>query len=358
MHATTSDLHVVETRPLVPPELLHRELPLSDRAAATVQQARSAVQAILHGRDQRLLVIVGPCSVHDVEAAKEYAGFITAARERHRAELEVVMRVYFEKPRTTVGWKGLINDPHLDGSYDINTGLRRARGLLLHLAELGLPAASELLDPVVPQYIADLISWTAIGARTTESQTHREMASGLSMPIGFKNGTDGSASTAINAMEAAAKPHHFLGISQQGNAAIVSTTGNPDGHLVLRGGKGGPNYGPEAVAAAAAQLAAEGLPARLMVDCSHGNSNKDYRRQGEVLRQVAEQVVGGSLHVMGVMLESHLVEGSQKIPADLSQLTYGQSITDACIALDTTLALLDELAGAVRTARQQHLVTA
>jgi 3-deoxy-7-phosphoheptulonate synthase len=257
-----------------------------------------------------------------------------------------------------VGWKGLINDPHLDGSYDINTGLRRARGLLLHLAELGLPAATELLDPVVPQYIADLISWTAIGARTTESQTHREMASGLSMPIGFKNGTDGSASTAINAMEAAAKPHHFLGISQQGNAAIVSTTGNPDGHLVLRGGKGGPNYGPEAVAAAAAQLAAEGLPARLMVDCSHGNSNKDYRRQGEVLRQVAEQVAGGSLNVMGVMLESHLVEGSQKIPADLSQLTYGQSITDACIALDTTLALLDELAVAVRRARQGHLVTA
>jgi 3-deoxy-7-phosphoheptulonate synthase len=312
----------------------------------------------LHAGDQRLLVIVGPCSVHDVAAAQEYATAIAAAHHRFKADLEVVMRVYFEKPRTTVGWKGLINDPHLDGSYDINTGLRRARGLLLHLAELGLPAATELLDPVVPQYIADLISWTAIGARTTESQTHREMASGLSMPIGFKNGTDGSASTAINAMEAAAKPHHFLGISQQGNAAIVSTTGNPDGHLVLRGGKGGPNYGPEAVAAAAAQLAAEGLPARLMVDCSHGNSNKDYRRQGEVLRQVAEQVAGGSLHVMGVMLESHLVEGSQKIPTDLSQLTYGQSITDACIALDTTLALLDELAGAVRRSRQQHLVTA
>ena len=227
----------------------------------------------------------------------------------------------------------------------------------MHLAELGLPAATELLDPVVPQYIADLISWTAIGARTTESQTHREMASGLSMPIGFKIGTAGSASTAINAMEAAAKPHHFLGISQQGNAAIVSTTGNPDDCLVLRGGKGGPSYGPEAVAAAA-QLAAEGLPARLMVDCSHGNSNKDYRRQGEVLRQVAGQVAGGSLHVMGVMLESHLVEGSQKIPTDLSQLTYGQSIIDACIALDTTLALLDELVVAGRKARQGHLVTA
>ena len=354
----TSDLHVVETRPLVAPAILHADLPLSDRAAETVRSTSQRIQRLLRGEDPRLLVIVGPCSVHDVAAAEEYADALAQLRHRHQERLEVVMRVYFEKPRTTVGWKGLINDPHLDGSYDINTGLRRARTLLLHLAERGLPAATELLDPVVPQYIADLISWTAIGARTTESQTHREMASGLSMPIGFKNGTDGSASTAINAMEAAAKPHHFLGISQQGHAAIVSTTGNPDGHLVLRGGKGGPNYNPEAVGAAAAQLAAEGLPARLMVDCSHGNSNKDYRRQGEVLRQVAEQVAGGSLHVMGVMLESHLVEGSQKIPADLSQLTYGQSITDACIALDTTLALLDELAGAVRMARQQHLVTA
>jgi 3-deoxy-7-phosphoheptulonate synthase len=353
----TSDLHIVETRPLVPPAVLHAELPITETAARTVQCARERIKAILHAGDQRLLVIVGPCSVHDVAAAQEYATAIAEAHHRFKDDLEVVMRVYFEKPRTTVGWKGLINDPHLDGSYDINTGLRRARGLLLHLAELGLPAATELLDPVVPQYIADLISWTAIGARTTESQTHREMASGLSMPIGFKIGTAGSASTAINAMEAAAKPHHFLGISQQGNAAIVSTTGNPDDCLVLRGGKGGPSYGPEAVAAAA-QLAAEGLPARLMVDCSHGNSNKDYRRQGEVLRQVAGQVAGGSLHVMGVMLESHLVEGSQKIPTDLSQLTYGQSIIDACIALDTTLALLDELVVAGRKARQGHLVTA
>ena len=355
MHATTSDLHVVETRPLVPPAVLHRDLPLSDRAARTVQQARQAIQAILHGRDQRLLVIVGPCSVHDVAAAQEYAAFIAEARERLRAELEVVMRVYFEKPRTTVGWKGLINDPHLDGSYDINTGLRRARGLLVHVAEMGLPAATELLDPVVPQYIADLISWTAIGARTTESQTHREMASGLSMPIGFKNGTDGSVGTAINAVEAASRPHHFLGINENGHAAIVSTTGNPDGHLVLRGGKGGPNYEAETVEKAAAQLAKDGLPARLMVDCSHGNSNKDYRLQGSVLQALAEQVRGGSVHVMGVMLESHLVAGNQKIPTDLSQLTYGQSITDACIDLPTTLELLEELAGAVRAAREHHL---
>ncbi|MFN6337827.1 MAG: 3-deoxy-7-phosphoheptulonate synthase [Cyanobacteriota bacterium] len=351
----TSDLHIVDTRPLVPPEALHREMPITERAASTVQRARERIKAILHAGDHRLLVIVGPCSVHDVKAAEDYAAAIAQAHRQHRDHLEVVMRVYFEKPRTTVGWKGLINDPHLDGSYDINTGLRRARGLLLHLAEMGLPAATELLDPVVPQYIADLISWTAIGARTTESQTHREMASGLSMPIGFKNGTDGSATTAINAMEAAAKPHHFLGISQQGNAAIVSTTGNPDGHLVLRGGKGGPNYQREAVEAAAAQLSREGLPARLMVDCSHGNSNKDYRRQADVLRDVALQVRGGSVHVMGLMLESHLVAGQQKIPADLSQLTYGQSITDACIDLATTLDLLEELAAAVRDAREREL---
>ncbi|MFN6133400.1 MAG: 3-deoxy-7-phosphoheptulonate synthase [Synechococcaceae cyanobacterium] len=355
---TTSDLHIVDTRPLVPPEALHRELPISASAARTVQMARERIKAILHAGDHRLLVIVGPCSVHDVEAAKDYATAIAKAQRQHRDQLEVVMRVYFEKPRTTVGWKGLINDPHLDGSYDINTGLRRARGLLLHLAELELPVATELLDPVVPQYIADLISWTAIGARTTESQTHREMASGLSMPIGFKNGTDGSVSTAINAMEAAARPHHFLGISQQGQAAIVSTTGNPDGHLVLRGGKTGPNFHAESVEEAARRLAAEGLPARLMVDCSHGNSNKDYRRQGEVLRSVADQLRGGSTAVMGVMLESHLVAGNQKIPSDLSQLTYGQSITDACIDLATTLELLEELAAAVREVGERRLVPA
>ncbi len=346
---TTSDLHIVETRPLVPPRMLHRDLPMGERSAVTVQQSRERIKDILHGRDLRLLVIVGPCSVHDVEAAKEYAEAIAQLRLRHAAELEVVMRVYFEKPRTTVGWKGLINDPHLDGSYDINTGLRRARELLLHLTERGLPAATELLDPIVPQYIADLISWTAIGARTTESQTHREMASGLSMPIGFKNGTDGSVGTAIHAMQAAARPHHFLGINKDGGASIVSTTGNPDGHVVLRGGKGGTNYHPQAIEEVAAALQRDRLPERVMVDCSHGNSNKDYRLQSEVLRHVAEQVRGGSRQVMGVMLESHLVAGNQKIPADLSQLTYGQSITDACIDLATTEALLDELAAAVRT---------
>ena len=343
----TSDLHVVETRPLVAPVILQSDMPLTERAALTVRNTRARIKRILAGEDRRLLVIVGPCSVHDLGAAEEYAGALVQIRERLQASLEIVMRVYFEKPRTTVGWKGLINDPHLDGSYDINTGLRRARNLLLQFAERGLPAATELLDPVVPQYIADLISWTAIGARTTESQTHREMASGLSMPIGYKNGTDGSLTVAINAMEAASRPHHFLGINRQGHAAIVSTTGNPDGHLVLRGGGSGTNYHPEAISAAENQLQAAGLPHRVMVDCSHGNSNKDYRRQGEVLEAVAAQVKQGGSAVMGVMLESHLVAGSQKIPADLSQLTYGQSITDACIDLDTTEALLEKLAAAV-----------
>ena len=345
--AATSDLHVVETRPLVAPALLHHELPIDAASTETVASARRRIQAILRGEDLRLLVVVGPCSVHDVKAAREYAQRLAPIRERLKDQLEVVMRVYFEKPRTTVGWKGMINDPHLDGSYDINTGLRRARGLLLDLAREGMPTATELLDPVVPQYIADLISWTAIGARTTESQTHREMASGLSMPVGYKNGTDGSAKIAINAMQASARPHHFLGINREGHASIVSTTGNPYGHLVLRGGNGGSNYHLEAVQAAASELSKAGLKQRLMVDCSHANSNKDYRRQSEVLVSVADQLRAGSQHVMGVMIESHLVEGNQKLSADLSQLTYGQSITDACISLETTEGLLQDLAAAV-----------
>jgi len=345
--ASTSDLHVVETRPLVAPALLHRELPIDAASTETVASARRRIQAILRGEDLRLLVVVGPCSVHDVTAARDYAKRLAPIRDRLKDQLEVVMRVYFEKPRTTVGWKGMINDPHLDGSYDINTGLRRARGLLLDLAREGMPTATELLDPVVPQYIADLISWTAIGARTTESQTHREMASGLSMPVGYKNGTDGSASIAINAMQASARPHHFLGINGEGHASIVSTTGNPHGHLVLRGGNGGSNYHLEAVQAAASELSKAGLKERLMVDCSHANSNKDYRRQSDVLSSVADQLRAGSQHVMGVMIESHLVEGNQKLTADLSQLTYGQSITDACISLETTEQLLLDLAAAV-----------
>lgn len=349
--STTSDLHVVDTRPLVPPALLHSDLSIDSAALQTVSAARQRIQAILNGEDRRLLVIVGPCSVHDVDAARDYANRLLPLRQTHAADLEVVMRVYFEKPRTTVGWKGLINDPHLDGSYDINTGLRLARALLLDLARDGMPAATELLDPVVPQYIADLISWTAIGARTTESQTHREMASGLSMPIGYKNSTDGSVTIAINAMKAASKPHHFLGINRDGHASIVSTTGNPHGHLVLRGGSRGPNYHLDAVREASEELAGAGLVDRLMVDCSHGNSSKDFRRQADVLESVADQVRSGSNHLMGVMIESHLLEGNQKLDADLSQLTYGQSVTDACISIDTTADLLQRLSQAVRDCR-------
>jgi len=345
--ATTSDLHVVDTRPLVPPVVLHTELPIDDKAIRTVSLARKRIQSILTGDDKRLLVIVGPCSVHDIAAAKDYANELKALREKYKDSLEVVMRVYFEKPRTTVGWKGLINDPHLDGSYDINTGLRRARTLLLDLARHGMPSATELLDPVVPQYIADLISWTAIGARTTESQTHREMASGLSMPIGFKNGTDGTATIAIHAMQAASKPHHFLGINDEGQASIVSTTGNPDGHIVLRGGKNGTNYHLDAVNSVAEELKLSSMNDRVMVDCSHGNSNKDFRRQSDVLSEVAYQVRNGSKYIMGIMLESHLVEGNQKLSSDLTTLTYGQSITDACIDIKTTSNLLAELSRAV-----------
>jgi len=345
--ATTSDLHVVETRPLVAPALLHQDLPTDAAALLTVASARQRIKSILHGDDKRLLVVVGPCSVHDVDAARDYAKRLAPLRDQLKDQLEIVMRVYFEKPRTTVGWKGLINDPHLDGSYDINTGLRLARALLLDLAREGIPAATELLDPVVPQYIADLISWTAIGARTTESQTHREMASGLSMPIGYKNSTDGSATIAINAMQAASKPHHFLGINREGHASIVSTTGNPDGHLVLRGGNRGSNYHVEAVQAAAAELGKAGLKQKLMVDCSHANSEKDFRRQSDVLASVAQQLKDGSEYLMGVMIESHLVEGNQKLSADLSELTYGQSITDACVNIETTALMLENLAQSV-----------
>jgi len=340
----TADLHVVETRPLIPPVLLHQDLPIDNSSAQVVSRTRKRIKSILNGNDNRMLVIVGPCSVHDVQAAKEYATRLLPLREKLEDKLEIVMRVYFEKPRTTVGWKGLINDPHLDGSYDINTGLRKARQLLVDLANLGIPAATELLDPVVPQYIADLISWTAIGARTTESQTHREMASGLSMPIGYKNGTDGTIKIAADAIKAAARPHHFLGINKEGSASIVSTTGNPDGHLVLRGGTSGTNYHLEAVQDASKELLNAGLGGRVMVDCSHGNSNKDYRRQSEVLRSVISQKKSGIDCVMGVMLESHLKEGAQKITNNLGDLIYGQSITDACINIELTIDLLEELA--------------
>jgi len=335
----TSDLHVVETRPLIPPTQLHNDIPLDHNSAVTVSNARRSIQNILHKDDPKLLVIVGPCSIHDLEAAYEYSKHIQNFRNAYKDKLEVVMRVYFEKPRTTIGWKGLINDPHLDGSYDINTGLRRARSLLSYLAKRGIPAATELLDPIVPQYIADLISWTAIGARTTESQTHREMASGLSMPIGFKNGTDGSFSTAINAMKSASKSHHFLGVNDNGMASIVNTTGNPDGHIVLRGGSRGPNFTSEHVKRISSELKKSNLPNKVMIDCSHGNSNKDFRKQSEVLKNVACQISNGEKNILGLMLESHLKDGNQKLNK-IQDLEFGRSITDACIDIEKTKDLL------------------
>lgn len=352
----TADLHVVETRPLLSPAFIHGELPITETAAGVVAKTRDRIRRILRGDDHRLLVIVGPCSIHDVNAAHEYGEKLSGLRTELEDHLEIVMRVYFEKPRTTTGWKGLINDPHLDGSYDINTGLRLARKLLLDLANDGLPAATELLDPIIPQYIADVITWTAIGARTTESQTHREMASGLSMPVGFKNGTDGSCHIAINGMLSASHPHRFLGINAHGLASIVTTTGNADTHLVLRGGKEGPNFDALHVEKAVAEIAGKGLNTRVMVDCSHDNAGKDYKRQPIALQSVADQVMAGSPHLMGVMLESHLVAGNQKIPTDLSQLTYGQSITDGCVDFTMTTTLLRTLAEAVAKAPAQRVV--
>jgi len=335
----TSDLHVVETRPLIPPSRLHNDIPLDHSSANTVSKTRRSIQNILHHNDQKLLVIVGPCSIHDLEAAKEYSKYIQNFREIYKDKLEIIMRVYFEKPRTTIGWKGLINDPHLDNSYDINTGLRRARSLLSYLATRGIPSATELLDPIVPQYIADLISWTALGARTTESQTHREMASGLSMPIGFKNGTDGSFNTAINAMQSASKSHQFLGVNENGMASIVNTTGNPDGHIVLRGGSKGPNFESQHVQRISAELKQCNLPHKVMIDCSHGNSNKDFQKQSEVLKNIASQISNGDKNILGVMLESHLKEGNQKL-LKKEDLQFGRSITDACIDIETTKELL------------------
>ena len=338
----TSDLHVVETRPLIPPRQLHQDFSLDYTSACTVSSTRELIKNILHKNSPKFLVIVGPCSIHDIEAAKEYSEYIQAFRDSFGDKLEIVMRVYFEKPRTTIGWKGLINDPHLDGSYDINTGLRRARGLLSYLASKGIPSATELLDPIVPQYIADLISWTAIGARTTESQTHREMASGLSMPIGFKNGTDGSFTTAINAMQSAARSHHFLGVNSDGFASIVNTTGNPDTHIVLRGGTKGPNFNNHHITNISSDLIKSNLPHKVMIDCSHGNSNKDYRKQAEVLDNISKQLKDGENNILGLMLESHLKEGNQKLGAK-NDLEYGKSITDACIGIDTTKTLLKNL---------------
>jgi 3-deoxy-7-phosphoheptulonate synthase len=307
----------------------------------TVLQGREQVRNVLHGNDPRLLLIVGPCSIHSKESALEYAGKLSELSQKLSDRLLIVMRVYFEKPRTTVGWKGLIYDPHLNDSFDIEDGLRTARSLLLQIGELGMYAGTEFLDPVVPQYLAGLITWGTIGARTTESQIHRQMASGLSMPVGFKNGTDGNAQIAVDAMLSARSPHGFLGLDTEGRTALVRTTGNPDGHLVLRGGNHGPNFGAESIGEATHRLEAAGVPSQLMVDCSHGNSNKDHKLQGTAFKDVVSQKVSGDKNIIGLMLESNLNAGNQRLCEDLSQLEYGVSITDACIGWDETVVLLN-----------------
>jgi 3-deoxy-7-phosphoheptulonate synthase len=345
----TDDLRIREIKELAPPAHLIREFPCTEKAADTVYGARQAIHRILHGMDDRLLVVIGPCSIHDPKAAREYARRLVAERQRHLAELEVVMRVYFEKPRTTVGWKGLINDPALDGSYQINQGLRLARELLLDVAELGLPAGCEYLDMITPQYIADLVSWGAIGARTTESQVHRELASGLSCPVGFKNGTDGSIRIAIDAIKAAQQPHHFLSVTKGGHSAIVSTNGNEDCHVILRGGKA-PNYDAASVEAACQDMARGGLAQRLMVDLSHANAAKKAENQVPVCHDVAGQVGRGDARIVGVMVESHLAAGRQDLVPG-RPLAYGQSITDPCLGWDESVGVLETLAAAVRDRR-------
>jgi 3-deoxy-7-phosphoheptulonate synthase len=350
----TDDQRIREVTPLPPPEHLIRFFPIAGTPVETLVAAtRSAVRNIMTGQDDRLLVIVGPCSIHDPSAALEYAALLKQARQQHAGELEVVMRVYFEKPRTTVGWKGLINDPYLDESYRIHEGLRIARQLLVDINRLGVPAGSEFLDVISPQYIGDLISWGAIGARTTESQVHRELASGLSAPVGFKNGTDGNIRIAIDAIQAAARPHHFLSVHKNGQVAIVQTKGNKDCHVILRGGKA-PNFDAASVAAACAEIEAAKLPCRLMVDASHANSSKQYQRQIEVMADVGRQLAGGARCIFGVMVESHLVGGAQKFTPgkdDPAKLERGKSITDGCIDWADTAAALQGMADAVKARR-------
>jgi 3-deoxy-7-phosphoheptulonate synthase len=346
----TDDLRIKWTKVVLPPVFLEEEMPVTEKVTSTVYDARAAVQNILAGRDPRLLVIVGPCSIHDPVAAREYANRLAGAIASFDRELLIVMRVYFEKPRTTVGWKGLINDPYLDQSYKINDGLRLARHLLLDLGEMGVPAGTEFLDMITPQYLASLVSWGAIGARTTESQVHRQLVSGLSCPVGFKNATSGDAQIAIEAVLSAAHPHTFLGHTKSGQSAIFVTTGNPDCHVILRGGRNSVNYTAEAVAQVTDQLQRSGLPARVMIDCSHANSNKDHRRQHPVCKDVGRQIAEGNRAIIGVMLESNLVEGAQKL-MDGHPLVYGQSITDACVGWDETIGLLGNLAAVVAGGR-------
>ena len=350
MFHTTEDIHIQWTKVVLPPVFLEEERPVSEAASSTIFDTRTEIAAILNGRDDRLLVLAGPCSIHDVKAAREYAALLKTAIGELSADLRIVMRVYFEKPRTTVGWKGLINDPYLDQSYKINDGLRLARHLLLDLAEMGVPTGTEFLDMISPQYIAGLVSWGAIGARTTESQVHRQLVSGVSCPVGFKNGTSGDVQVAIDAVLSAAHSHTFLGHTKHGQSAIFVTTGNPDCHIILRGGRKTVNYTAQHVAQTAAQMEKSGLPPRIMIDCSHANSNKDYTRQPVVCCDVASQIAAGDTRIIGAMIESNLVAGAQKLVAG-QPLVYGQSITDACIDWPETHALLKELAAAVRARR-------
>ncbi len=349
----TDDVRIREIKDLVTPIALLQRLKESAESTHNILQTRAAIHRILHQADDRLLVIVGPCSIHDTEAGMEYAHRLLAVRKTLAADLLIVMRVYFEKPRTTVGWKGLINDPYLDGSYQINEGLERARKFLLDVNELGMPAGAEFLDTITPQYTADLVSWGAIGARTTESQVHRELASGLSCPVGFKNGTDGSVRVAIDAIKTAASPHHFLSVTKDGQSAIISTTGNEDCHVILRGGKA-PNFDAVSVDAACENLGNAGLAPRLMIDCSHANSQKNYQLQKEVAQDVANQLSAGDARIIGVMVESHLNEGRQEHRPGC-ELAYGQSITDACLGWQDTVELLEKLALSVRVRRQKRL---
>ena len=353
MNIRTDDLRIREIRELTTPEDLMREHPCTSQISATVAAARHAVHRILHGKDDRLAVVIGPCSIHDIDSALEYARRLAEQRERFKDSLEIIMRVYFEKPRTTVGWKGLINDPDLDGSFRINEGLRLARGLLLNINRLGLPAGCEFLDMITPQYIADLVSWGAIGARTTESQVHRELTSGLSCPVGFKNGTDGNVKIAVDAVQAAAQPHHFLAVTKQGRSAIATTSGNSDCHIILRGGKT-PNHDAASVDAAWKVGAATGLSTCMMIDASHGNSSKRFDNQPGVVDTIAQQVESGDTRIGGIMVESHLIAGRQDLVPG-KPLVYGQSITDGCIDWDTSVKVLERLARAAEGRRSQRL---
>jgi 3-deoxy-7-phosphoheptulonate synthase len=351
----TDDLRIKEVKELNPPSEVLSEFPCTDESASTIYSARQAIHRILHAGDDRLLIVIGPCSIHDPIAAKEYAQRLVTERRRYINELEIVMRVYFEKPRTTVGWKGFINDPNLDGSFQINKGLRLARKLLLDITETGLPAGCEYLDMITPQYIADLVSWGAIGARTTESQTHRELASGLSCPVGFKNGTEGNFNVAVDAVKAASQPHHFLSVTKEGHSAIFSTYGNEDCHIILRGGRN-PNYDSESINAASQEMVKAGLAQRLMIDASHANSRKKAENQIHVCADIANQIENGDIRIIGVMVESHLIAGRQDLNNGKA-LTYGQSITDGCIGWEDSTKVLETLAKAVKARRlkNEHL---